>query len=117
VKERQVRVDNLAANSEPILKLHNKIPLIIKIYFSHTNTSGMVRIFLKMIPSLILASWKENHLFAVIKTKNVCRFLPAVKSPDGLTTKIILLLVLGEGGGRNSCTGRHCFIRDSSLMK
>ena len=44
-----------------------------------------------------MCSWKENHVFAVTETKKVCRFLPAVKTPDGLTMKITLLCGGEEG--------------------
>ena len=88
MKKRHILKDNLSADSEPLLKLHNKMPPINEIHFSYTNSSGIVRKFLKMLPSFILASWKEHRPFAVIETKNVGWFLPAVKSADGLTTEL-----------------------------
>jgi hypothetical protein len=84
VKKRQVRVDNLSADSEQFCNYTTTYRLLKKIYFTHTNSSGIVRKFFKIFPSQILASLKESHLFAVIETKNVCRFLPTVKPPNGL---------------------------------
>jgi len=80
VKKRQIREDYLSADSEPLLTLHNKMPPIKKIYFSHTNSSGIVRKYLKIAPSLILASVTGHPPFAVTETKNLGRFPPAVKS-------------------------------------
>ena len=71
------------------MQLHNKILSIKKRYLYQTNRSGIVGNFLKMLPSLILASWKENQLLAVIETKNVYRFLPDVKPQGGLKRKLL----------------------------
>ena len=101
MNKRQVLVDYLSADSGLLLKLYNKIPSIKKIHFSHTNSSGIARKVFKTFPSYFLASRKENHILAVTEIKNVCRFMPAVKPPDGLTGK--LLYLAGGGGGTHSC--------------
>ena len=43
VKKCHVRKDNLSVEIGPLLKSHNKLPSIKKIYFSHMNSSGIVR--------------------------------------------------------------------------
>jgi len=62
----------------------------------HTNNYWIVGKFFKMLPWIILASWKEGHLFAVIRTKDVCGFLPTVKPQGAPTMKIALF----SGGGQ-----------------
>jgi hypothetical protein len=52
-----------------------------------------------MLPSLILASWKANHIFAVIEINIVVRFLPAVKPQGGLKRKLFTMQG-GEKGTR-----------------
>jgi hypothetical protein len=55
-----------------------------------------VRKFFKIIPSSILASWKEVHLNAVNEKMYVCRYLPAVKP---LVASNESYLTLRAGGG------------------
>jgi hypothetical protein len=57
-------------------------------------------------------SW--HHFFAVTETKNICRFLYAVKSHGDLTIKITLRIFCDgkRGGGHFSCPWSHSFIRN-----
>jgi hypothetical protein len=73
--------------------------LIKKRHFYHTNSCGIVRKIIKILPSKIAGFLEGKSPLCNKGNKYVCRFLPTVKHPDGFTKKIALFR--GGGGCRN----------------